>query len=66
MAVPIEEVNQNLTDIPHDVEKKALISLDGLWEFNLQLGELTNEEREIIKKGGGSSIITAYKKQRQM
>ncbi|MDD2970865.1 MAG: hydratase [Lachnospiraceae bacterium] len=31
----IEEVNQNLTDILHDVEKKALVSLDGAVDYKL-------------------------------
>ncbi len=32
----IDEVNQNLSDILHDVEKKALVSLDGAVEYSLQ------------------------------
>ncbi len=32
----IDEVNQNLKDILHDVEQKALVSLDGAVEYNLQ------------------------------
>ena len=31
----IEEVNANLTDILHDVEKKALVSLDGAVDYKL-------------------------------
>ena len=32
----IDEVNENLSDILHDVEKKALVSLDGAVEYSLQ------------------------------
>lgn len=32
----IDEVNANLSDILHDVEKKALVSLDGAVEYSLQ------------------------------
>ncbi len=32
----IDEVNENLTDILHDVEQKALVSLDGAVEYSLQ------------------------------
>lgn len=32
----IDELNENLSDILHDVEKKALISLDGAVEYSLQ------------------------------
>ena len=32
----IDEVNQNLKDILHDVEQKALVSLDGAVEYSLQ------------------------------
>lgn len=32
----IDEVNENLEDILHDVEKKALVSLDGAVEYSLQ------------------------------
>lgn len=32
----IDEVNANLTDILHDVEKKALVSLDGAVDYSLQ------------------------------
>ncbi len=32
----IDEVNANLTDVLHDVEKKALVSLDGAVEYSLQ------------------------------
>jgi len=32
----IDEVNANLTDILHDVEKKALVSLDGAVPYSLQ------------------------------
>jgi len=32
----IDEVNQNLSDILHDVEQKALVSLDGAVEYSLQ------------------------------
>ncbi len=32
----IDEVNANLQDILHDVEKKALVSLDGAVEYSLQ------------------------------
>lgn len=32
----IDEVNANLKDILHDVEKKALVSLDGAVEYSLQ------------------------------
>lgn len=32
----IEEVNQNLEDIVHDVEKRALVSLDGAVEYSLK------------------------------
>ncbi len=33
---PIEEVNANLTDILHDVEKRAAVSLDGAVPYCLQ------------------------------
>lgn len=32
----IDEVNENLADILHDVEKKALVSLDGAVDYSLQ------------------------------
>ena len=32
----IEEVNANLKDILHDVEQKALVSLDGAVDYSLQ------------------------------
>ena len=32
----IDEVNANLADILHEVEKKALISLDGAVDYSLQ------------------------------
>ncbi len=32
----IDEVNANLADVLHDVEKKALVSLDGAVEYSLQ------------------------------
>ncbi len=32
----IDEVNTNLKDILHDVEQKALVSLDGAVEYSLQ------------------------------
>ena len=37
----IEEVNANLEDILHDVEKKALVSLDGAVDY-----KLTNKIRD--------------------
>ena len=32
----IDELNANLADILHDVEKKALVSLDGAVDYSLQ------------------------------
>ncbi|MCQ4687627.1 aconitase family protein, partial [Flavonifractor plautii] len=32
----IDELNANLSDILHDVEQKALVSLDGAVEYSLQ------------------------------
>ncbi len=37
----IEEVNSNLMDILHDVEKKAMVSLDGAIDY-----KLTNKVRD--------------------
>ncbi|MBD5542690.1 MAG: hydratase [Lachnospiraceae bacterium] len=53
----IEEVNENLKDILHDVEKKALVSLDGAVEYSLQDkiidGKLYVEQGIIAGCAGG-------------
>ncbi len=53
----IEEVNANLEDILHDVEKKALVSLDGKVEFKLtdkiHDGKLYVEQGIIAGCAGG-------------
>lgn len=53
----IEEVNANLKDILHDVEQKALISLDGAVEYSLQdkivNGKLYVEQGIIAGCAGG-------------
>ena len=53
----IEELNANLTDILHDVEKKALVSLDGKVEFKLtdkvRDGRLYVEQGIIAGCAGG-------------
>ena len=53
----IEEVNQNLTDILHDVEKKALVSLDGAVDYKLTdkivNGKLYVEQGIIAGCAGG-------------
>ena len=53
----IDEVNQNLEDILHDVEKKAQVSLDGAVEYSLQDkivdGKLYVEQRIIAGCAGG-------------
>ncbi|HEY9575018.1 MAG TPA: hydratase [Lachnospiraceae bacterium] len=53
----IEEVNANLSDILHEVEKKALVSLDGKVEYSLQdkirNGKLYVEQGIIAGCAGG-------------
>ena len=53
----IDEVNDNLTDILHDVEKRALVSLDGAVEYSLQDkirdGKLYVEQGIIAGCAGG-------------
>ena len=53
----IEEVNANLKDILHDVEQKALVSLDGAVEYSLQDkivdGKLYVEQGIIAGCAGG-------------
>ncbi len=53
----IDEVNQNLEDILHDVEKKAQVSLDGAVEYSLQDkivdGKLYVEQGIIAGCAGG-------------
>lgn len=53
----IDEVNANLKDILHDVEKKALVSLDGAVEYSLQdkirNGKLYVEQGIIAGCAGG-------------
>lgn len=53
----IEQVNANLTDILHDVEKKAMVSLDGAVEYSLQdkirNGKLYVEQGIIAGCAGG-------------
>lgn len=53
----IEEVNANLKDILHDVEKKALVSLDGAVNYSLQdkivNGKLYVEQGIIAGCAGG-------------
>ena len=53
----IEEVNANLTDILHDVEKKALVSLDGAVDYKLTdkvvNGKLLVEQGIIAGCAGG-------------
>lgn len=53
----IEEVNSNLKDILHDVEQKALVSLDGAVEYSLQdkivNGKLYVEQGIIAGCAGG-------------
>lgn len=53
----IEEVNANLKDILHDVEKKALVSLDGAVDYSLQdkivNGKLYVEQGIIAGCAGG-------------
>lgn len=53
----IEEVNANLKDILHDVEKKALVSLDGAVDYSLQDkivdGKLYVEQGIIAGCAGG-------------
>lgn len=53
----IEEVNQNLKDILHDVEQKALVSLDGAVKYSLQdkvkNGKLYVEQGIIAGCAGG-------------
>lgn len=60
----IEEVNANLKDILHDVEQKALVSLDGAVEYSLQdkiVGGRLYVEQGIIAgcAGGGFENICA-------
>lgn len=53
----IEEVNRNLKDILHEVEKRALVSLDGAVEYSLQdkirNGKLYVEQGIIAGCAGG-------------
>ena len=53
----IDEVNANLKDILHDVEQKALVSLDGAVEYSLQDkirdGKLYVEQGIIAGCAGG-------------
>ncbi len=53
----IEELNANLKDILHDVEKKAMVSLDGAVEYSLQdkirNGKLYVEQGIIAGCAGG-------------
>lgn len=53
----IDEVNRNLKDILHDVEQKALVSLDGAVEYSLQdkirNGKLYVEQGIIAGCAGG-------------
>ena len=56
-AYTIEELNANLTDILHDVEKKARVSLDGAVDYSLQDkvrdGKLYVEQGIIAGCAGG-------------
>ena len=56
-AYTIEEVNANLKDILHDVEQRALVSLDGAVEYSLQDkirdGKLYVEQGIIAGCAGG-------------
>ncbi len=53
----IEELNSNLSDILHDVEQKALVSLDGKVEYSLQdkvkNGKFCVEQGSIAGCAGG-------------
>ena len=60
----IEELNANLTDILHDVEQKALVSLDGAVEYSLmdkvRDGKFHVDQIDIrIGAGGGFENICA-------
>ena len=60
----IDEVNSNLSDVLHDVEQKAMVSLDGAVEYSLQDKIINNKlyvEQGIIAgcAGGGFENICA-------
>ena len=62
----IEELNANLTDILHDVEQKALVSLDGAVEYSLmdkvRDGKFHVDQGIIAGcAGGGHSERTLYR-----
>ena len=61
--IPLDELNENLEDILADVEKKALVSLDGKVEFSLRDkivdGKLYVEQGIIAGCAGGGFENTA-------